>query len=83
MIVSKWYVLKYQVYLLYEIWIRDCKHAFMFHVGHICQQPHILIIKNLQIIDHLKFPHFFSFLMYHNFMTLTDDLIVLNTDGRF
>ena len=58
--------------------LQECIYV---HVGHICQQPHILIIKNLQIIDHLNFPHFFSLLMYHNFMTLTDGLIVLNTDG--
>ena len=53
------------------------------YVGQVCQQPHILIIKNLQVIDHSKFFRFFSLLMYHNFITLTDGLIVLNTDGQF
>ena len=34
------------------VWNMDKGLQACLYVGHVCQQPHILIIKNLQVIDH-------------------------------
>ena len=44
------------------VWNMDKGLQACLYVGHVCQQPHILIIKNLQVIDHSKFLRFFIYL---------------------